>query len=87
MQIRSESSAKWTLRESAASARRPRDPFRCFSSFLCHPFVRSERKCLEKLVVVLLRETMMNVGVANVQQVEDVDGVRIQAEFSRFIKE
>lgn len=29
----------------------------------------------------------MNVGVANVQQVEDVDGVRIQAEFSRFIKE
>ncbi|KAK6035737.1 MCM2/3/5 family protein [Cooperia oncophora] len=29
----------------------------------------------------------MNVPAGNVQQVEDIDGVRIQAEFSRFIKE
>ncbi|KAK6025251.1 hypothetical protein OSTOST_08858 [Ostertagia ostertagi] len=29
----------------------------------------------------------MNVAAGSVQQVEDVDGVRIQAEFSRFIKE
>ncbi|RCN30765.1 hypothetical protein ANCCAN_23463, partial [Ancylostoma caninum] len=29
----------------------------------------------------------MNVAAGTVQQVEDVDGVRIQAEFSRFLKE
>ncbi|WKY02714.1 hypothetical protein Q1695_016183 [Nippostrongylus brasiliensis] len=29
----------------------------------------------------------MNTAVANVQQIEDADGVRIQAEFSRFMKE